>query len=74
MESIANMDKLPIYGATLYVMPMKIGEGCGAPLRIGATFPKILRTMEKMMEERNKIMEENKIMENFLPQIITYKG
>ncbi|GFT37510.1 kynB [Nephila pilipes] len=42
IENIANMDKIPIYGATLYVMPMKIGDASGAPTRIVATFPEIM--------------------------------
>ncbi|GIY54247.1 uncharacterized protein CDAR_172071 [Caerostris darwini] len=42
IENIANMDKIPIYGATLHVMPMKIGKGSGAPVRIVATFPEVI--------------------------------
>ncbi|GIY95589.1 uncharacterized protein CEXT_464931 [Caerostris extrusa] len=42
LENVANVDKIPIYGAKLHVMPMKIGRGSGAPTRIIATFPKIL--------------------------------
>ncbi|GFS30419.1 kynB [Trichonephila inaurata madagascariensis] len=30
IENMANMEQLPIYGATLYVMPMKIGDASGA--------------------------------------------
>ncbi|GBN35111.1 hypothetical protein AVEN_161666-1 [Araneus ventricosus] len=42
IENMANMDKIPIYGATLHVMPMKIGDASGAPTRIIATFPVVL--------------------------------
>lgn len=45
LENVANMDKIPIYGATLYVMPMKIGRASGAPTRVIATFPKIVFDM-----------------------------
>ncbi|KFM72707.1 Kynurenine formamidase, partial [Stegodyphus mimosarum] len=41
LENVANVEKLPLFGATLYAMPMKIGKGSGAPTRIFATFPKI---------------------------------
>ncbi|XP_042912025.1 isatin hydrolase-like isoform X1 [Parasteatoda tepidariorum] len=37
LENVANIDKLPISGATLYVFPMKIGKGSGAPTRIVAS-------------------------------------
>lgn len=39
VENIANLDKLPPKGATLYVMPMKIKGGSGAPARIFAILP-----------------------------------
>ncbi|GFW16092.1 isatin hydrolase [Trichonephila clavipes] len=53
LENVANMDMLPIYGATLYVLPMKIGNGSGAPTRIIATFPKILHGKDgKAVTER----------------------
>ena len=38
LENIANLDKLPAKGATLYVIPMFIKEGTGAPARVFATF------------------------------------
>jgi kynurenine formamidase len=38
LENIANMDKLPTKGATLYVIPMLIKEGTGAPARVFAIF------------------------------------
>ena len=37
-ENVANMDKVPKKGATIYALPMKIGDGSGAPLRIIATW------------------------------------
>lgn len=36
VENIANLDKLPVTGATLYVIPMLIKNGTGAPARIFA--------------------------------------
>lgn len=39
VENIANLDKLPSTGATLYVMPMLIEKGTGAPARIFAILP-----------------------------------
>lgn len=36
LENIANLDKLPAKGATLYVIPMFIKEGTGAPARVFA--------------------------------------
>jgi kynurenine formamidase len=38
LENIANLDKLPAKGATLYVIPMLIKEGTGAPARVFAVF------------------------------------
>jgi kynurenine formamidase len=38
LENIANLDKLPAKGATLYVNPMLIRGGTGAPCRVFATF------------------------------------
>ncbi len=36
IENIANLDKLPAIGATLYAMPMLIKDGTGAPARVFA--------------------------------------
>ncbi|KAI8480403.1 hypothetical protein Bbelb_418610 [Branchiostoma belcheri] len=33
-ENVANMDKLPTTGATVYALPIKIGDGSGGPARI----------------------------------------
>jgi kynurenine formamidase len=38
-ENIANVDKLPPTGATLFCIPMKIGKATGAPARIFAVLP-----------------------------------
>jgi kynurenine formamidase len=38
-ENLANADKLPFSGATLFCIPMKIGKGTGAPARIFAVLP-----------------------------------
>ena len=37
-ENVANLDSVPAKGAIVYALPMKIGEGTGAPLRIIATW------------------------------------
>jgi kynurenine formamidase len=39
LENIANLDKLPDSGATLYVIPMLIKEGTGSPARVFAIIP-----------------------------------
>lgn len=39
LENIANLDKLPVKGATLYVIPMSIRGGSGAPARVFAVMP-----------------------------------
>jgi kynurenine formamidase len=39
LENIANLDKLPVTGATLYVIPMSIKGGTGAPARVFAILP-----------------------------------
>jgi kynurenine formamidase len=38
LENIGNLDKLPASGAVLYVIPMLIKEGTGAPARVFAIF------------------------------------
>nr|VFK22076.1 MAG: Kynurenine formamidase [Candidatus Kentron sp. MB]VFK27672.1 MAG: Kynurenine formamidase [Candidatus Kentron sp. MB]VFK74384.1 MAG: Kynurenine formamidase [Candidatus Kentron sp. MB] len=38
-ENVANLDKLPAKGATVFALPMKIKGGSGAPLRIVAFVP-----------------------------------
>ena len=39
-ENIANLDKLPVKGAFIIALPMKIKGGSGGPLRIVALVPK----------------------------------
>jgi kynurenine formamidase len=39
LENIGNLDKLPDAGAVLYVMPMPIKDGTGAPARVFAIVP-----------------------------------
>jgi kynurenine formamidase len=39
LENIANLDKLPPSGAILYVIPMMIKDGTGAPARVFAILP-----------------------------------
>jgi kynurenine formamidase len=39
LENIANCDKLPPKGATLFVIPMLIKDGTGAPARVFAILP-----------------------------------
>lgn len=39
LENIANLDKLPVNGAILYVIPMLIRGGTGAPARVFAVLP-----------------------------------
>ncbi|MHB8110943.1 MAG: cyclase family protein [Syntrophorhabdaceae bacterium] len=39
LENIANLDKLPATGATLYVIPMSIKGASGAPARVFAILP-----------------------------------
>lgn len=39
-ENVANLDKLPLTGAYVIALPMKIEGGSGAPLRIVAVVPK----------------------------------
>jgi kynurenine formamidase len=40
-ENIANLDKLPGSGATLYVIPMMIKKGTGSPARVFAVIPQL---------------------------------
>jgi kynurenine formamidase len=36
-ENVANLDKLPSKGIYVVALPMKVGKGSGAPLRIIAS-------------------------------------
>jgi len=40
LENVANIEKMPVRGATVIALPMKIKGGSGAPLRIVAFIPK----------------------------------
>jgi kynurenine formamidase len=39
LENVANLERVPVKGATLIALPMKIGGGTGAPVRIVAVLP-----------------------------------
>jgi kynurenine formamidase len=39
LENVANLDRVPVTGAVLIALPMKIGGGSGAPTRIVAVLP-----------------------------------
>ena len=39
LENIANLDRIPESGAMLYVIPMLIQNGTGAPARVFAKLP-----------------------------------
>jgi kynurenine formamidase len=40
LENVASLDRLPPTGALLIALPMKIGGGSGAPVRVVAVIPK----------------------------------
>ena len=42
LENVANLDRVPERGAWVIALPMKIGGGSGAPLRIVAVVPSII--------------------------------
>ena len=46
-ENVANLDKLPLKGFEIIALPMKIGGGSGAPLRIAASVMEELDELEK---------------------------
>jgi len=39
-ENLANLDRVPVRGATVIALPMKIRGGSGGPLRIIAVVPR----------------------------------
>ena len=39
LENLAALDGLPARGAVIYALPMKIGGGSGAPVRVLAVLP-----------------------------------
>ena len=40
LENLANLNELPLAGATVIALPMKIGGGSGGPVRAIALVPK----------------------------------
>lgn len=40
LENVANLEKLPVTGATIIALPVKIGGGTGAPARVVALVPR----------------------------------
>ncbi len=40
LENLTNLDQLPVTGATILALPMKIGGGSGGPVRVVALIPK----------------------------------
>jgi kynurenine formamidase len=42
-ENVANLDQLPVTGALVFALPMKIKGGSGGPLRIVALVPKNMK-------------------------------
>jgi kynurenine formamidase len=46
LENVAQLDRLPETGATVVALPMKIGGGSGAPVRIIAFVPEPGRRQE----------------------------
>ena len=39
LENLARLEELPTRGSTIYALPMKIGGGSGAPVRVVAVLP-----------------------------------
>jgi kynurenine formamidase len=39
LENLANLDEVPVIGAWVIALPMKIAGGSGGPLRIVALIP-----------------------------------
>ena len=39
LENLTNLDQLPAVGAWIFALPMKIGGGTGAPVRVVAVLP-----------------------------------
>ena len=39
LENVAQLERLPVRGATVFALPMKIAEGSGGPVRILAILP-----------------------------------
>lgn len=43
LENVANVHRLPGFGAYVYVFPMRINGACGAPTRIISIVPKRMK-------------------------------
>ena len=43
VENLTNLEKLPLKGAFLFILPMKIGNGAEAPARVVAMFEGIIK-------------------------------
>ncbi|CAH1793475.1 unnamed protein product [Owenia fusiformis] len=49
LENIANIDRIPVYGAKMFVMPLRIRGGTGSPVRAYAKWnPKKLALKEQL--------------------------
>ena len=44
IENVGGLDKIPVAGAEIFAMPMKIGNGTGAPLRMFALIDDVKET------------------------------
>jgi len=59
LENIANLDELPAVGATLYVNPMLIKDGTGAPARVFARFSEKRRHLSFSQSKPKSVELEN---------------
>lgn len=58
VENLANVEEIPIVGAYLHVMPMKIGKGGGAPTRIFASYPKVIHKRKDVKSVTERALRE----------------
>ncbi|CAL4173186.1 unnamed protein product [Meganyctiphanes norvegica] len=49
LENVANLEKLPVTGATVTIMPIKIKDGSGGPVRIIAKLPEVNAASDKSL-------------------------
>jgi len=49
LENVANLEKLPTTGATVTIMPIKIKDGSGSPVRIIAKLPEVNTASSKSL-------------------------
>ncbi|XP_064642196.1 isatin hydrolase-like [Lineus longissimus] len=52
IENVANLDMIPVKGATIYALPMKIAGGSGAPCRIFATWNYTISVKDSILEQK----------------------